>query len=151
MELSDSSLNEELTPLPLLTKLSKRIFLCRQSHPPLWGRCLLFLTSLRWCSHEKPWAIAKFGLWQDTFSKSPILVNYFQLFITLPKCKTWTKSTTAMLGVNWSQPVSKIHLGLVLGRLVAWVIYSVFMMIVRTLCIMLLPMKPFGMVNALIF
>jgi hypothetical protein len=55
-----------------------------------------------------------------------------------------------MLGVSWSQPLSKICLGLVLGRLVAWVIYSVFMMIVRTLCILLFPMKPYSVVNAFI-
>jgi hypothetical protein len=57
----------------------------------------------------------------------------------------------AMLGVSWSQPTKKICLGLILGRLIAWVTYDVCKMIVRTLCTLPLAMKHFGVMHRLQF
>ncbi len=68
------------------------------------------------------------------------------MFTTLPKCKAWTKNTMAMLGVSWSQIIYDFCLGLALGRLVARVIYGVYKMIVKTLCILPLTMKHYVVV-----
>ncbi len=57
----------------------------------------------------------------------------------------------AMLGVNWSQPIKKIHLGLTSRKLIAWVTCVVCRMIVRTLCALPLVMKHFDVVSAFIF
>ncbi len=73
--------------------------------------------------------------------------HYFQMLTTLPKCKAWIESMAAMLGARWSQPISKIVLGLTSRRFVAWVICVVFKMITKTLCILAFTMKSFGVVN----
>jgi hypothetical protein len=79
-----------------------------------------------------------------------------RMFTTLPNCKAWTKSMMAMLGVNWSQLIKKIHLGLASGKLVAWVTcivcrMIVSRMIVKTLCTLPLVMRHFDVVSAFIF
>ncbi len=74
----------------------------------------------------------------------------FQILTTPPKCKAWIESMVAMLGARWSQPISKIVLGLTSRRLVAWVSCVVFKMIIKTLCIIAFTMKSFGVVNTYI-
>ncbi len=90
--------------------------LCRQRHPPLCGvLSLLSFTYTQWCYLDKPWMNC--GLWIMTrsfYKKSNfcwlILMGtsclnccqYFWPLTTLPRCKAWTKSMMAMLGVSWS-------------------------------------------------
>jgi hypothetical protein len=57
----------------------------------------------------------------------------------------------AMLNARSSQPISRIVLGLDLGKLVAWVTYDVCMTIMKTLCALAFAMKSFSMVSTHIF
>ncbi len=69
----------------------------------------------------------------------------FRLCTSLCKCRAWIESIMA----RWSQPISRIVLGLTSRKLIAWVICGVYMMIMR--CTLTLAMKSYGAVSAHIF
>ncbi len=90
-------------------------------------------------------------LWNLDYNKIPLqkvhfcqlllmemsFLNYhlcFWLCIGLHKCNAWIERMMAMFGARWSQPISRIVLALTSKKLVAWVIYDVYMTTMRTLC-----------------
>ncbi len=75
----------------------------------------------------------------------------FWLHVSLHKCRAWIQSMMAMLGARWSQPISRIVLGLTSAKLVTWVICGVFMMIVKISCALALAMKSSSVMSAHIF
>ncbi len=74
-----------------------------------------------------------------------------RLHTCLHKCRAWIENMMAVFGAGWSQPISRIILGLISKKLVAWVTYGVCMMIMKTLCALALAMKSSNVVNAHIF
>jgi hypothetical protein len=57
------------------------------------------------------------------------------------RCKTWTKSMMAMIGLRWSQPILKIVLVLVPGRFNVWVTCVVCISIKIVSSILVFKMK----------
>jgi len=93
--------------------------LCCHNHPPLWGIfSLLSLAYMWWCYQDKPqmscglWIIIR-SIYEKSnscrlFSMGTSCLNCCKsiwMLTTLPKCKAWIKSSMAMLGISWSQPI----------------------------------------------
>ncbi len=109
-------------------------FLPCHYNPPLLFEVfnLWFLACMQWCFQDVPpmsckiWLMTRY-LFQKSnfcqlFSMGMSYLNCCQCFLmltTLRICKAWTTSMMAMFGVKWSQLISKIVLGRILGKLVA--------------------------------
>ncbi len=137
---------------------------CHHNPPPLLGVSnFLFLASMQWhcqdilLTNYEICIMTRYLFTKSNFYRFLLMrMSYsdyhhcFQILTTPPKCKAWIESMVAMLGARWSQPISKIVLGLTSRRLVAWVSCVVFKMIMKTLCIIAFTMKSFGAVNTYI-
>ncbi len=163
--MSDPSSGDDLTPLLSLMKSSKKILqfgASLSSEPSTFVGSIQFLVSCLYAMallrhtfnelqnlHMRRYLFTKSNSYQ-LLLMGMYYLNYrhcFQMLTTPPKCKAWIESMVAMLCARWSQPISKIILGLTLERLVAWVICVVFKMIMKTLCILAFAMKSSGTVS----
>ncbi len=123
IELSNSLVGEDLTPLSSLMKPLKHIFQSKTSllsKPSTHVGSIqsIFFAYTQSCCQDKP--PMSYVLWIMTisFSKTSNCCRILpmgtfclnccpsiQMLTTLPKCKTWIESMMAILGTSWSQQI----------------------------------------------